>query len=217
MNFISEIPIIGNFTVTMIAFVFVIGIVVFVHEYGHYIVGRWRGIHAETFSLGFGPVIYARTDKRGTRWQLAVIPLGGYVKFLGDRNAASFADDDAVGAMNAYDRRRSFPAASVLSRSLTVVAGPVANFILSIVLFTGLILWQGIAIEHPTFGEIANLPTEIGVQNGDKIIELNGVKVIEQRGGELLKYLPLGGECYFFGAETFEEPTLELFLERFDL
>ncbi len=177
MNLLSQIPIIGSPAVTLIAFIFLIGVVIFVHEYGHYIVGRWCGIHAETFSLGFGPVIYSRVDKRGTSWQLAAIPLGGYVKFLGDRNAASFADDDAVGAMNAYDRRRSFPAASVLRRSLTVLAGPVFNFILSIAIFTGLIMWQGFAIEHPTFGKVATLPVEIEVLEGDKIVELNGITV----------------------------------------
>jgi len=177
MNLISQIPIIGNLTVTLLAFVFVIGVVIFVHEYGHYIVGRWRGIHAETFSLGFGPVIYSRTDKRGTRWQLAAIPLGGYVKFLGDRNAASFADDDAVNAMNAYDRRRSFPAASVFSRSLTVLAGPVANFILSIILFAGVVMWQGFLVDQPTFGKLIDMPTQVPVQEGDEIIELNGMPV----------------------------------------
>ncbi len=177
MNLISQIPIIGNLTVTLIAFVFVIGVVIFVHEYGHYIVGRWRGIHAETFSLGMGPVIYSRVDKRGTRWQVAAIPLGGYVKFLGDRNAASFADDEAVAGMNAYDRSRSFPAASILSRSLTVLAGPVANFLLSIVLFAGLIMWQGFLTDQPTFGKIADLPGKVQVLEGDEIVELNGLPV----------------------------------------
>lgn len=177
MNLISQIPIIGNLTVTLIAFVFVIGVVIFVHEYGHYIVGRWRGIHAETFSLGIGPVVYSRTDKRGTRWQIAAIPLGGYVKFLGDRNASSQPDHEAVAGMNAYDRRRSFPAASVLSRSLTVLAGPVANFLLSIVLFAGLIMWQGFLIDQPTFGKIINMPSAVQVQEGDEIVELNGLAV----------------------------------------
>ncbi|MCF6304496.1 MAG: RIP metalloprotease RseP [Rhodobacteraceae bacterium] len=177
MNLISQIPIFGNPIVIVIAFVIVIGVVIFVHEYGHYIVGRWRGIHAETFSLGIGPVIYSRTDKRGTRWQIAAIPLGGYVKFLGDRNASSQPDHEAVAGMNAYDRRRSFPAASVFSRTLTVLAGPAANFILSIVLFAGLIMWQGFLVDQPTFGKISNLPTEVPVQEGDEIVELNGLPV----------------------------------------
>lgn len=177
MNLISQIPIFGNPIVIVIAFVIVIGVVIFVHEYGHYIVGRWRGIHAETFSLGIGPVIYSRTDKRGTRWQIAAIPLGGYVKFLGDRNASSQPDHDAVAGMNAYDRRRSFPAASLLSRFLTVLAGPVANFILSIVLFAGLIMWQGFLTDQPTFGKIADMPSKVQVLEGDEIVELNGVPV----------------------------------------
>ncbi|HSF93231.1 MAG TPA: site-2 protease family protein, partial [Paracoccaceae bacterium] len=92
MELISTIPVIGGFLASVISFIIVMGVVVFVHEYGHYIVGRWSGIKADVFSLGFGPVVYSRTDKHGTRWQLAAVPLGGYVKFVGDRNAASATD-----------------------------------------------------------------------------------------------------------------------------
>ena len=78
---------------TLVAFVVALSIIVAVHEYGHYIVGRWSGIKAEVFSLGFGPVLWSRTDKHGTRWQLAALPFGGYVKFLGDADAASAGTD----------------------------------------------------------------------------------------------------------------------------
>ena len=79
----------GGIAFTLVAFVVALSVIVAVHEYGHYIVGRWCGIHAEVFSLGFGPILYSWHDKRGTRWQLAALPFGGYVKFLGDANAAS--------------------------------------------------------------------------------------------------------------------------------
>ncbi len=87
MELINLIPSFGGLAYTIAAFVVALLIIVFVHEYGHYIVGRWSGIHAEVFSLGFGPVIWSRVDKRGTRWQIAALPFGGYVKFLGDANA----------------------------------------------------------------------------------------------------------------------------------
>ena len=106
MDFLTTLLGMGGFVWTAIAFIIAISIIVFVHEYGHYIVGRWSGIHAEVFSLGFGKVIYARTDKRGTQWQIAAVPLGGYVKFLGDANAASAGADQAVMAGLSASRDR---------------------------------------------------------------------------------------------------------------
>ena len=89
----------GGAAWTVIAFVVALSIIVAVHEYGHYIVGRWSGIHAEVFSLGFGPVLWSRVDRRGTRWQVAALPFGGYVKFLGDADAASGKDADGMAAV----------------------------------------------------------------------------------------------------------------------
>jgi len=177
MDWLANIPVIGGPILTVFAFVIVMGVVVSIHEYGHYIVGRWVGIHSEVFSLGFGPVLWSRIDKRGTRWQVAAVPLGGYVKFLGDRDAASTAASEAMNGMNDYDRNRSFPAASVWRRALTVLAGPVANFILSMVIFTGLAMWVGSALEQPTVGEVTPLPMENPLQTGDVIIGLNGEPV----------------------------------------
>lgn len=175
MEYISQIPVFGGFLSTVIAFVVVLGVVVFVHEYGHYIVARWCGIHAEKFSLGFGPVVWSRTDKRGTQWQLAAIPLGGYVKFLGDRGAASETDFDALEEMSDADRARSFPSARLHFRALTVAAGPFANFILASVIFAGLVMWQGIATDKPTVGEIFTMPdSDYNIQVGDQIIEAEG-------------------------------------------
>ena len=179
MDLLASIPLIGSPVVTIIAFIVLMGIVVTIHEYGHYIVGRWVGIHAEVFSLGFGPTLWSRVDKRGTKWQVAAVPLGGYVKFLGDRDAASTAASDDLQDMNDYDRRRSFPAAAIWRRFLTVLAGPVFNFILSAILFTALTLWQGQAIEHPTVGELAPLPYENPMQSGDIILAINDTQVTD--------------------------------------
>lgn len=177
MEWLANIPLIGSPMVTIIAFVVLIGIVIAIHEYGHYIVGRWCGIHAEVFSLGFGPVLWSRVDKRGTKWQLAAVPLGGYVKFLGDRDAASSGAAEGLSEMNDYDQRRSFPQAAVWRRFLTVLAGPVFNFILSMAIFTGIILWLGVASDQPTIGEISPLPYENQMQSGDVITSINGVAI----------------------------------------
>lgn len=177
MEWLANIPLIGSPMVTIIAFVVLMGIVVTIHEYGHYIVGRWCGIHADVFSLGFGPVLWSRLDKRGTKWQVAAVPLGGYVKFLGDRDAASTGAVDDLDEMDEYNRSRSFPAAAVWKRFLTVLAGPVFNFILSAIIFTGLIMWQGVATDRPTIGEITPLPYENPMQTGDIILTINDTEV----------------------------------------
>ena len=178
MEYISQIPVFGGFISTVIAFVLVLGVVVFVHEYGHYIVARWCGIHAEKFSLGFGPVIWSRIDKRGMQWQLAAIPLGGYVKFLGDRGAASEIDQDAMDEMSEADRARSFPSARLIFRALTVAAGPFANFILATVIFAGLVLFQGISTEKAIIGTVFQMPeSSYGLESGDEILEIEGQTV----------------------------------------
>ena len=106
MDAIASIPLIGGFVSTVLPFVVVLGIVVFVHEYGHYIVARWCGIRSEVFSIGFGPVLWSRRDRRGTLWQVAALPLGGYVRFLGDSDGASRAD---AKALDRHDRGRARP------------------------------------------------------------------------------------------------------------
>lgn len=165
----------GGLVWTLVFFIIAIGIIVFVHEYGHYIVGRWSGIHAEVFSLGFGKVIYTRTDKRGTRWQLAAIPLGGYVKFLGDSDAASGKDAKAIAGLSEAEKRHTMHGAPLWARSATVLAGPVFNFILAAAVIYGMLMWVGIATDKPVVGKLAALPVaEQGLLPGDEILALNG-------------------------------------------
>jgi regulator of sigma E protease len=172
------IPQFGNIAFTLVAFVAALSIIVAVHEYGHYIVGRWSGIHAEVFSIGFGPVLLSRTDKRGTRWQIAALPFGGYVKFLGDADAASGKDGAAIDALDVEERRRSMHGAPLWARSATVAAGPVFNFIMSILIFALFLFFTGRTVDDPLVGAQAPLPSDIAqLEAGDRILGLAGQEV----------------------------------------
>src|SRR5262249_42728974 len=124
-------------------FLFVLTIVVFFHELGHFLVARWCGVKVLTFSVGFGPELIGFNDRRGTRWKLAAIPLGGYVKFYGDDNAASVPHSEAVATMTEAEKRDSFHGQPVAARSAIVAAGPIANFILAIIIFAGIFTFYG--------------------------------------------------------------------------
>jgi regulator of sigma E protease len=163
VELIGSIPFFGGAFSALIAFVIALSVIVAIHEYGHYIVGRWCGIHAEVFSLGFGKTLVSWHDKRGTKWQIAAIPFGGYVRFLGDADASSRNDPDAIAAMDETTRSRSFHGAALYKKALTVVAGPVANFILTFLVFMGLVWFTGIAVEPPTIGSLKSLPDSVKV------------------------------------------------------
>jgi len=127
----------------LIPFLFVLTIVVFFHELGHFLVARLYRIRVLVFSLGFGPELVGYNDRTGTRWKISAIPLGGYVKFFGDDNAASAPDQDALSQMSEEERRQTFPAQPVAARAAVVVAGPLANFLLAIVIFAGIFMFYG--------------------------------------------------------------------------
>jgi regulator of sigma E protease len=164
----------GGTAWTVVFFIIGLSIIIFVHEYGHYIVGRWSGIHSEVFSIGFGPVLFSRTDRRGTKWQVAAIPFGGYVKFLGDADASSVRPGDVSG-LSTEERRHTMAGAPLWARSATVAAGPVANFILTFFLLAGLLLAVGVPREEPTVGQMRAFPFEgPSLQEGDQILAVEG-------------------------------------------
>ena len=107
----------------LLPFLFVLTIVVFFHELGHFLVARWCGVRVTAFSVGFGPELFGRNDRHGTRWKLSAIPLGGYVKFAGDENEASVPDNEALAAMSEEERAGAFQAKSVARRAAIVAAG----------------------------------------------------------------------------------------------
>ncbi len=163
----------------LLPFLFVLTIVVFVHELGHFLVGRWCGVDVKTFSIGFGRELFGFNDRRGTRWRFALIPLGGYVKFSGDADASSAPDDDAVSRMSAQERARSFPAQSLGERAAIVAAGPIANFLLAILIFAGSAFFFGKQVLIPRVdGVVAGSAAEkAGLKAGDIVIAIDGQKV----------------------------------------
>ncbi len=177
MDLVGLLPSFGNFFYTIAAFIVVLSIIVAVHEYGHYIIGRLSGIHAEVFSLGFGPVLAKGTDKHGTVWQVAAIPLGGYVKFAGDADAASAQADEGVSQLTAAQRRRTMHGAPLWARSATVAAGPMFNFIFAFFIFAGLMMYEGLAIDEPVVGEITALPAQpFELSQGDRVLAVEGIE-----------------------------------------
>ena len=169
----------GNAGFIAVAFVIALSIIVTVHEYGHYIVGRWSGIGADVFSVGFGPVLFSRVDRRGTRWQIAAIPLGGYVKFHGDSNAASGkGDEEELAEMSPEELRTTLHGAPLWARAATVLAGPMFNFILSSLVFAGFLLVQGVPTSYGVVADVAEVPgTEVALQPGDEVVQIAGQPV----------------------------------------
>jgi regulator of sigma E protease len=132
-----------------------LSIIVFIHEYGHYIVGRWCGIKAEIFSIGFGPVIFSRIDRFGTKWQIAALPLGGFVKFIRDDESLNF---DKENSRDVFVQTRSFDTAPLLARTLTVLAGPIANFILSFLILISFLLINGMPSNNVILSHVKDHP-----------------------------------------------------------
>lgn len=159
----------------LIPFLIVLTVVIFIHELGHFLVARFCGVRVVTFSIGFGPEIVGYTDSKGSRWRLAAIPLGGYVRFLGDDNAASSPDHGAIAQMDSATRARTFVAAPILSRVAIVAAGPAANFLLAIALFAGLFAFIGRPITDARIDAVqADSPAEVaGLQPGDVVIAID--------------------------------------------
>src|SRR3984957_11348762 len=158
----------GWFGWYVIPFIAILSLIVAVHELGHYLVGRWCGVKIDAFSLGFGHELFARVDSRGTRWRIGALPLGGYVKFHGDANAASVGEGADLNP--AVDRSLTLAGQPLRNRAAIVLAGPVANFILAFVIFTGMFMAFG-RVEHVArIGrvEAASPAAAAGFQGGDR-------------------------------------------------
>jgi regulator of sigma E protease len=162
-----------------IPFLFVLTIVVFFHELGHFLVARWAGVKVLTFSLGFGPELFGFNDRHGTRWKISAVPLGGYVKFFGDDSEASTPSSEALAGMSAEERAGSFHYKKVGPRAAIVAAGPIANFILAIVIFTCLFTFFGKPSTSARVDKIEanSAAAAAGFQVGDIVTSIDGSNI----------------------------------------
>jgi regulator of sigma E protease len=160
----------------ILPFVAIITPVIFFHELGHFSVARFFGVRIETFSIGFGPAIVSWTDRKGTLWKISWIPLGGYVKFFGDMDAASTPDREAASKMTAAEQAVAFPFKPLYQRALIVAAGPAANFVLAIVALTLFFAFFGSITAPPLVSAIVPKSPAFaaGFQKGDLIVDIDG-------------------------------------------
>ncbi len=167
-----------GFLITILAFVLVLGPLVFVHEMGHYLVGRWFGVKADTFSIGFGKEIAGWTDKRGTRWKVGALPLGGYVQFAGDMDPSS-SQSQAWLELPAEERNRTFQSKALYQRALIVFAGPAINFIFAILILGGFAAINGEVVQPPVAQAIqpGSAAAKAGLQGGDIIRSVDGESI----------------------------------------
>lgn len=170
----------GSVAAAIAAFVAVLSAVVFIHEMGHFLVARWFNVKIETFSIGFGPEIFGWSDSKGTRWKVSWIPLGGYVKFLGDEGPASIPDEKKIAEAEAKgEHNRLFHFKPLYQRALIVAAGPLANFVLALVIFAGVVAIFGEARVDPRIGRVlpGSAGEAAGFQEGDLVLSVEGRRV----------------------------------------
>jgi regulator of sigma E protease len=159
------------------SFLVLLTVLVFVHEYGHYIVARWCGVRVEVFSVGFGPELFGRTDSHGTRWKVSAIPLGGYVKMFGQ--GTNLLEGEAGKALTEADREVAFDYKSVWRRMAIVAAGPVANYLFAAMIFAMVFAVHGKDIAAPIIGDVqpGSAASQAGLQPGDRVVALNGTAI----------------------------------------
>jgi regulator of sigma E protease len=175
--FLSHLHALGGGVVGyLVPFLFVLSLVVFFHELGHFLIARWCGVRILVFSIGFGPEIVGFNDRYGTRWKIAAIPLGGYVKFFGDENAASVPDTEQLAGMDEGEKSQSFVFQPVAKRAAIVVAGPMANFLLAIVIFAGIFMLYGKQSMTARVDSVQadSAAAAAGFQPGDLVVAING-------------------------------------------
>ncbi|GLK80908.1 RIP metalloprotease RseP [Methylopila turkensis] len=180
MSFLNEMLGAGGATLGyVIPFLFVLTLVIFVHELGHFLVARWTGVKVMAFSIGFGPELFGFDDRHGTRWRLAAIPLGGYVRFKGDDDAASTPDVDALERMTPEQRKGSFFYAPLASRAAIVAAGPIANFLLAIAIFACVFMAVGRPSTDAVVDQVepGSAAAEAGLTPGDRVVAIDGKEI----------------------------------------
>jgi regulator of sigma E protease len=180
-------------------FIIIMSIVVFIHEMGHYLVAKFSGVKIESFSIGFGREIYGFNDKSGTRWKFSWLPLGGYVKMFGDRDPASNPDLLQIQNLSEEEKKHTFFGKPVGIRAAIVAAGPIANFLFAIIVFTTFVLVNGRVVASPIVKEVVeNMPAQIaGLRAGDKILTIDGHNIKDFSDIETLISINPGRELLF--------------------
>lgn len=172
----------ANFSHSFLSFLVIISIIVFIHEFGHYIVARMCGVRVLVFSIGFGREIFGWTDSHGTRWKFSLVPMGGYVQMFGDASEASTPEDSGkLEAMSEEDRKVAFHFQSLPKKAAIVSAGPIANFILAIIIFAALFSSVGKVMVPPVVGSLLEdgAAKEAGLMPGDRIVAIDGTRIEE--------------------------------------
>ena len=172
---------VANFFHYSLSFIVILSIVVFVHEWGHFIIARMCGVKVEEFSIGFGKELYGWDDSKGTRWKVCLLPLGGFVKMFGDADGASTADEEKLNNMSEKDKKISFHFKPLWQKAAVVFAGPAINFILAFVIYFMIFAFNGkVESELSTkIGQVleGGVAQEMGIEEGDYIISIGGEKV----------------------------------------
>ena len=175
----------------ILPFLGVLSILVFVHELGHYLVARYNGVGVDVFSIGFGPELFGWHDKAGTRWKISLLPLGGYVKMVGDADAASTPDHKALKKMKEDQRSKSLFYKSVWQRIAVSAAGPIANYLFAILVFTALFATMGKRYTLPVIDQVVESgpAAKAGLQKGDRIVTIEGtpIKAFEEAQAIIVK------------------------------
>ncbi len=191
----------------LLSFIAILSVIVFVHEFGHYFIARRCGVKIDEFAIGFGKELLGFNDKNGTRWKFCLLPFGGYVKMFGDRNPASVADNDKIKKMTESEKKISFYFQNVYKRMAIVLAGPIANFIFAILLFTVLFRIEGTATMLPIIDSVVeNSPASVaGLQKDDKILQINDQKIADFTQMQQFVYLRAGEELNIIISRNNEE------------
>ncbi len=163
----------------VVPFIILLGILVFVHEFGHFLIARLTGVQVTDFSIGFGRQLWGFTDKHNTRWKICAIPLGGYCQFLGDADAASAGSDESVKELSEEDKKKAFPFQNPWKKLAIVLGGPGFNYLFAILIFMFMFALLGKFTFPPVVGEViaSGAADKAGIVSGDRILEINGRKI----------------------------------------
>ena len=170
-----------NIIYYVVPFLILLGILVFVHEFGHFMIARLVGVQVSAFSIGFGKELWSRTDKKGTCWKISAVPLGGYCQFLGDADASSTTSDGGVQELSEEEKKKAFPFQHPAKKLAIVLAGPGFNYLFAVLLYTMLFFTLGTFTFPPVVGEAVpeGAAAQAGILKGDRILKINGVEIKE--------------------------------------